>query len=131
MNSSEEFSISEIEKSIRKYREQQDRFRKMSLNDWCFKKIGSSLFEEAMKEFREQQDQAKQKVEVKNKCYHPHKINHCGREMCVSCGLYLKRILVYEDHDDRVLFQETELHKTEEMKNILHKMMKKVNVDPN
>ncbi len=76
MISSEEFCISEIERSISEHKKQQDRFRKMSLRDMCFEKIGSSLFEKAMKEFREQQDQTKQKVDTKNTCYHPYKINH-------------------------------------------------------
>ncbi len=87
-----------------------------------------------MKEFREQQDQAKQKVVVKNKCYHPDSVSHCGWEICVSCGLHLRRAknsFVDEDYHDRVLFQNTDSDKTEEMKNILHKMMTQVGVPTN
>ena len=109
MNCFEEFSISHLEKAIIKHKERQDRLKKMSLMDRCFKKSGSSLFDKAMKEVREQEDQAKQKVETKNKCSHPDSINHCGWKTCVSCGLCLRRLIAtnVSGYEDRAHFSNT------------------------
>ncbi len=88
-------------------------------------------FEDFQIALREFQSQNQVQKETKNKCSHPDSINHCEWKICVTCGLYLRRILVHEDYDGRVLFRKTDSDKTEEMKDTLCKMMTQVGVPTN
>ncbi len=58
----------------------------------------------AMREFEAQKqvkfELAKQAVayvkgETKKDCYHPYRINHCGWKICITCGLYLRRLPIF------------------------------------
>ncbi len=85
-----------------------------------------------MKELKAQ-DPVQEKT--KEKCSHPASISHCGWEVCVSCGLYLRRakdLFQNDEHEyhDRYLFRDTTPDKTEKMKDILHEMITRVGISP-
>ncbi len=95
----------------------------------------NSDFAKAMQEFKAQNPVQE---ETKEKCSHPASISHCGWEICVSCGLYLRRAKdlfqndEYEYHD-RILFRNTKFQDTtpeeiKAMENILHEKMTQVGV---
>ncbi len=66
------------------------------------------------------------KGETKDKCYHPYRINHCGWKICITCGLYLRRMSIFFQNEvfrDGVLFRKEERNRLGEMRDIFSKML--------